>query len=162
MMRHLIPRAALTVMLLLAVLLPAAWAEWRPETPAPDALRALLESQGLRDITGSTWAPGQFFDVSIAGCSGRIHVYLVSSLMEDQTFVESRLPSGSVRAFFFLDKSWTTLDRAEIWTMYAGAQARNAVRGRPLNYLDNIIEVASPSRCDALKSIAWCKYWSDD
>jgi hypothetical protein len=161
MIPHPIQRVVLGALLLMAILLAAMRATWHPVPAAPDALGAFLKHQGLQNVKGSSWAPGQYFEASLAGCPGKgIHVFAVSSLMEDQNFVESRLPSKSVRTFFFLNKSWpTTLDRMEIWTMYAEAQARNIVRSHPLNYLDNIIEVVSPSRCDALESIDWPGFW---
>jgi hypothetical protein len=163
MMQHHIQRAALGALLLLAILVPATCSVWHPEPAAPDALRAFLTSRGLHITTVSDWGTDQpVFNVSMAGCAGPIRIFAVSSLMEDQNFIESRLPSKSVRTFFYLDKSRTTLDRMEIWTLYAGAQARNIVRSRPLTYLDNMIEVVSPSRCEALKSIDWGKFWGDE
>lgn len=157
---HRIPRAALGALLLLAILLPATFAMWRSGPADPHPLETFLKAQGLRDVKPSTWDSEQdVLDVSIPRCPGRAQILGVSSLLEDQDFIERHLSPGNVRTFVYVDKSWTTLNHFKVWIAYARAEARNVVRRRPLSHLDTIIETVAPPHCDGLASIDWRGFW---
>jgi len=157
-----VPRAALGALLLLAIVLPAALAAWQGDRAEAVSLGAFLNSRGLPDVEASAWDNGhQAFDVSVPGCPARVQVLTVSSFLEDRRIVEHHFPPGSVKTFVYLGEHWAMLDHVKIWMTYAGAEARNVVRPRALTNLNWIIEIATPSRCDALDAIDWRGFWGD-
>jgi hypothetical protein len=159
MTKTLVWRVALCCVLAAAILVPASLSLWQSQHSEP--FKAFLQSLGLRDVQKSVWDTGENdYEASLKGCPDRIHILVVSSMLDDQPNIERHLPSRSVKTIFYLGNTWTSVDYVAVWTDFMRTVALNFFRKQPLIAITTMIEVVSPARCDAINSLDWQNYWS--